>query len=244
MPLFGNKKSVVSEGTSSETAPTPPQNLTAEQIAQVVAQTVANLPQFQQPPVVATTGETDEEPPDPKEEARTRKIIREEMQSSMLPYAQAFDSAVPSTVRNEVVATLTPGQKMIYDKYKNEVDTLINQNATSPAARANPVVHRKAISMVLGDHSDEIETLSLQNATAEDVPHLGIPTPATTTVTQGPQLSETEKQFVDVYASATRRGESWTPESWDYYKNIPAGYLPQMIAEHKRRKAAAANKES
>lgn len=237
MGLFGSKKLAETEGASGEAsspAATAPQSFTAEQVAQIVAQAVAGLQQQPQAAPVASAEGSDDESPDPRAEERTRRIIREEMQTNMAPYAEAFNSAVPATVRAEVVATLKPGQKMIYEKYKNEVDALINQNAATPQAKANPVVHRRAISMILGDHSDEIEALSLQHATAEDVPHLGIPTSsaAAAAAAQGPQLNTNEKLMVEAYR--------WDSENYDYYKNIPKGYLHEMTAWHRAQKKAKA----
>lgn len=238
MGLFGNKKSVGTEEAASE-APSPAtsENFTpaqAEQIARIVAQAVANVQGQQQTAPVASAESADDEPPDPRADERMRRIMQEEMRTTMMPYAEAFNSAVPATVRAEVVATLKPGQKMIYEKYKNEVDALINQGAATPQAKANPTVHRRAISMVLGDHSDEIEALSLQHATAEDVPHLGIPTSsaAAAAAAQTPKLSETEKTLAE--------GFRWTPEQFEYYKNIPKGYLFEMVASHRQQKAARA----
>ena len=238
MGLFGNRKDTTTETPSDTTtapapAPNNPADLAAAIVQAMVSAGIVGGGQTQQTQT-PTQPADDVDPPDPRVVSAAQQAADQRI-ASMMPYAEAFETAVPSLVRSQVVQTLTQGQQLIYNKYKHEVDDTLNRNLRgNPEALVNPDTHRRAIEMILGRHSDEIETLSLQNATAADVPHLVPPSSNTTPTTPEPQLSENDRTFVQQFSFGSRNPNEWTPQTYDYYKNMPKGYLHEMVARHKQ----------
>lgn len=229
MALWGSKKADESASEVSSNA-TP---ITAETVAQIVATTLQSMGIATPQPAPVAQSQIN-----PEDDTDTAKIARLEnrlatMESGITPYAMAFDTSVPQVVREQVVGTLDEGEKIIYNKYRHEVDQYMRN--TSVQAKSDPATHRKAISLVLGEHVREVAALTLERATNEDVPHLAIPNTMAPPVASEPQLTPLEKQYVDGYAAYSRPGQGteWNPTSWDYYKNIPRGYLHDMVAQHR-----------
>lgn len=240
MSLFKRSENQPQEpNVVNDNTPQPTQGHSVEDIVAGVMKQI--MPLIQQPPVQQVQQpvvEEEEEQLDPSEVKKFNKILEQYVNNSVMPYANAFDSTVPEMVRDRAVSKLTPGQKVIYQKYQHEVNDLMNKKVgNNPRAQASVDTHMSAIEMILGRHSDEIESLSLRNATAEDVPHLIPPSSGATVVDTEPQLDENNKIVLSGYQTYSGRFENWTPKTYDYYKNIPKGSVMSMVAYHRAKLA-------
>jgi hypothetical protein len=231
MALWGSKKENVE--SSEQAMPVPA--MTPEVIAEIVSQAVARAMGQN---LASQSSQSDDQSAEDRQEQRIRQL--ETTITNMTPYARAIESGIPSTVREQVVTTLSEGEREIYHKYQHEVDAYMKD--VSIEARSNPLTHRKAISLVLGEHVREVAELTLQRANADDVPHLAIPSLSVPSAPSEPELTSTEREYVNGYA-AYDRNETWNPTTYKYYQNIPRGYLHDMVKHHKDQLALRAKKE-
>jgi hypothetical protein len=243
MALFGRK---------TEPPVNPEQQADSNtQLATTIATAVATAlqPMFQRQqfaPANPEPPQRDEPPPqddiDPDEAARIARVAGRVFQQGVGSYQQAFNNAMPEIVRDTVVNKLTEGQRIIYERHKGEVDHSLDVAAKSdPSVRANPEFHRKAIALVLGEHTDEIEQVIRERMQAEDLPvHLQPPNTSQAGQQHAEPLTELERNQVDYFNSSSSAGRrsSWDADNLRYYKTIKPGYLSDMIAEHKARQAA------
>lgn len=231
-----------------ETPPAEPVEPTAaqqqEQLATVISQSIVTalaplLQQRAEPRPEPQPPEPEPEPDeDPETTAKLTKIASRIYQQQSQPYAHIFESALPSVVRHQVVNNLSQGQSIIYKKYEKEVDAAIAAaTRQNPAAAANPEVHRKAIALVLGEHSDEIEQLVINRLTPEDLPKTFAFPNSNKQDEVKFQPTELQTQQRDSYNIANPRG-GWTEEMVDYYSNFKPGSWSDIVQQHREKQAA------
>ena len=246
MPLFGKGRVTPQQAAPEGEETAKPQELSQQEFAQVISQGIVNaltpLLQQQAPPRPPPEPEPEpDEDDDPASTARFTKIATKVAQQQAQPYAHIFEHALPSVVRNQVVNNLNEGQKVIYNKYSKEVDAAIaSASRNNPTAASNPEVHRKAIALVLGEHSDEIEELVLQRLRPEDLPKTFVFPNSNMQSAKSFEPTELQTQQRESYnISNPRRG--WTEEDVAYWSDFKPGYWSDIVAQHKTRQSANAD---
>jgi hypothetical protein len=245
MALFGKKTEVP---VNTEGAQPPAQSLDYAQLDSILNQREERLiekfraalpqPQVQpqQTPTQSAQETSTDAPIEPEEEARITRVAGKLYRDQVMPYANMLGQTIPALAFNQARSELQEGQRLILDRHKDEYNA--NISLADPTARAHPEVIRRAIYMVLGAHSDEIESLVVERMTKDDLPpHLQLPTAPASAATQEPTLSAKEQEFVSYFDSLGRsKGRRWDNTQYDYYKNIPRGTLADMVAAHKAAK--------
>lgn len=230
MALFGNRQKT----SEAETAqPATPAIDTAAMTADITANVIAAIRPLlqQQQPAAIVEDETDEI--DPIVDAR----IRATADAISKPYRDAFNSTVPNLVRQTVVQTLSEGEKIIYERYKADVDAgIANVAKSNPSLAAEETIHRRAIQMVLGAHTREIAQLALDNATTEDLPPTfqypaGGSINGQSPVEQPTTAEKNQMDYFDASSKSVRRG--WKTDDIRHYNGLPRGSVAEMVAAHK-----------
>lgn len=236
MPLF-------SRGTpppvTTPPVETPPQATDVEAVVTRVLEKLVPMLQPQAAPVVASAEPAAEEEIDPEERQRITRVASDVTRTMTDPYAAVFNQAMPEVVRDIVVRGLDEGERIMYDRYKGEVDGFVARaTAGNPSLRAVPDIHRNAIDLMLGKHSGEVARLAIERVTAQDLPTQFQPPNTTGGSTSQPTAATQEEQGqVDYYTQSSRR-VAWDVETARHYRDLKPGYLHEMIAEHRAKIAA------
>lgn len=237
MSLFGNKPKVA---TSPPATDTPPAVVAAPSIDDIVSRVVETLkPLIQQPAPTVQQQQADTTVDDdttPEEHQRISRIANQTVRDVTNPYAEVFNMAMPGLVRDSVVRGLNEGQRIIYERHKDEVDASVDRACSNnPSLKGVAEIHKRAISLVLGDHSDEIEELVIARITHDQLP-VGFSIPNTTSGGSGGADAPTrEEQDWVAHFAPRSRDKDWDVDKMRYYKSIRPGFVHEMIAEHRER---------
>ena len=180
-----------------------------------------------------------EEEIDPEERSRITRVASDVTRTMTDSYANVFNQAMPTVVRDVIVRGLDEGEKIMYDRYKTEVDGYVDRaTAGNPAAKSVPDIHRNAIDLMLGKHSGEVARLAIERVTQQDLPaHFQAPNTTSGGLPQVEQATQEEQGQIDYYSQSSRRTQ-WDVETTRHYRDLKPGYLHEMIAEHRAKMAA------
>lgn len=226
--------------TKTETPPAT-QEVNIENVASRVVEMLKPIlaqPQPQAAPQVQQVEDNDDDTT-PEERARITRVAGDVTKSLTGPYADIFNLTMPSYARSAAVNNLTEGQRIIYDKYKDEVDAGVDRAcANNPTLKAVPMIHENAIKLVLGSHSDEIEQLVISRLTADQLPAtFSMPNTTGGGAASEDAPTQSEQEWVGFFAPRSRQRD-WDVNTMREFKSIKPGFLHEMVAEHKARKAA------
>lgn len=234
MSLFSRVKPETPPVTTDSPSPAADVESVANRVVEMLKPLLAQ--QQQQPVVVQQSSTQPEEDDDttPDERARISRVASDVTKTLTGPYADMFNMTMPGYARDNAVSKLTPGEKIIYERYKSEVDSGVDRACyNNPALKAAPMIHENAIRLILGAHTSEIAELAIQHMTVDQLPAtFSIPN----TTGGGGSATDTatteEKEWVSYFAPRSRN-KDWDVDNMRYYKGIKPGFLHEMIAEHK-----------
>ena len=226
MALFGRKIEPQAEAPPAAVEATQPS------VADIVAQVLQQVLPLTQPAAVqpAQSAELEEEQATPEEIARMTRVAQQVMSG----HAAIFERAMPSIVRQNVVNGLTEGQRIIYERYKAEVDAGVTRAcANNPALQAVAEIHENAIALTIGRHADEIEKVVLERARPEDLPPtFSMPSAQSSPGSAVIEATDEEKDWVAYFAPRSRQ-RSWDVETMRKFKQIKPGSMQDMIDQYK-----------
>lgn len=209
-----------------------------ESVATRVVEMLKPMFALQQQPQVqqqAPQPELDDDDTTPEERTRIGRIAGDVTRTLTGGYADVFNMTMPTYARDNAVAKLTPGERIIYEKYRADVDSGVDRACSNnPALKAIPAIHENAIKLVLGGHTSEIAELAIKHMTAEELPAtFSIPNTTNGGAQSANAPTKDESEWVSFFAPRSRN-RNWDVDQMRYYKNLNGKkFLHELVAEHK-----------